>query len=406
MDKKEFRGERLKNARLLRGKTLTELSEMTGISKQSLSLYENNGNKPDYERGRTIATALSFPYEFFLQEDGCRTTTEVTYFRSLSSATKMARTAQSLKLDYVAKMYEALLGYIDFPTLNLPSVDFNGSDDEFDDAENAAMLYEIEQIAAEVRKLWGLGDGPIDNLQLILEKNGIIVTGFNTNEDRIDAFSQRTILDNGEVFFICVDQGTKPEGRIRFDMAHELGHILLHPWSESLDLITKEEFKAREKQANMFASAFLLPRDRFSKDVQAYPTDLKYYLWLKKKWKSSAQSMMYRTNQIGMITDNQFQYMMRQISKHGWRLKEPDDVPFYLNENIFQGAIDLLTEERILTPASLMRLFKRYGVTLYASDIENLLHLKEGTLGVEETAPRIIQLRHPPASDGGSECSE
>lgn len=406
MDKKEFRGERLKNARLFRGKTLTELSEMTGISKQSLSLYENNGNKPDYERGCTIATALSFPYEFFLQEDGCRTTTEVTYFRSLASATKMNRTAQSLKLDFVAKMYEVLLDYIDFPVLNLPSVDFNGNDDEFDDAENEAMLCEIEQIATQVRELWGLGDGPIDNLQLVLEKNGIIVTGFDTNEDKIDAFSQRTILDNGEVFFICVDQGTKPEGRIRFDMAHELGHILLHPWSESLDLITKEEFKAREKQANMFASAFLLPRDRFIKDVQAYPTDLKYYLWLKKKWKSSAQSMMYRANQIGIVSDNQFQYMMRQISKHGWRLKEPDDVPFYLNENIFQGAIDLLNEERILTPASLMRLFKRYGVTLYASDIENLLHLKEGTLDVEETAPRIIQLRRLQDSDGGSVCSE
>ena len=42
-------------------------------------------------------------------------------------------------------------------------------------------------------------------------------------------------------------------------MAQELGHILLHPWSEDLEAITKDEFKARERQANMFASAFLLP---------------------------------------------------------------------------------------------------------------------------------------------------
>lgn len=53
-------------------------------------------------------------------------------------------------------------------------------------------------------------------------------------------------------------KGQKPEGRIRFDMAHELGHIILHPWSESLELITKEEFKLRERQANIFASAFLV----------------------------------------------------------------------------------------------------------------------------------------------------
>lgn len=395
MDKKEFRGERLKSARLFRGKTLTELSDMTGISKQSLSLYENNGNKPDYERGQSLATALHFPYEYFLQEDGCRTTTEVTYFRSLVSATKMDRTAQSLKLDFVAKMYEVLLDYIDFPPLNLPTVDFNGSDDEFDDMGNEAMLKEIEQIAQQVRDLWSLGDGPIQDLQYVLEQNGIIVTGFDTNEDKIDAFSQRTILDNGEVYFICVDQGSKPEGRIRFDMAHELGHILLHPWSESLDLITKEEFKLREKQANMFASAFLLPRSSFGKDVLAYPTDIKYYLWLKKKWRSSAQSMMYRSNQIGAISDNQFQYMMRQVSKQGWRLKEPDDTAFFLNENIFQGAIDLLNEVKILTPASLLRLFRKYGVTLYASDIEELLHLKEGTFDVEDVLPKVIQLKQP-----------
>lgn len=393
MEKKEFRGERLKNARLFRGKTLTELSVITGISKQSLSLYENNHNKPDYEKNGIIASALRFPYEFFLQEDECKTTTEVTYFRSLASATKMSRTTQSLKLEFVAKMYEVLLEYIDFPVLNLPNVDFTGNDNEFDDVENEKMAFEIEQIATSVREHWGLGDAPIQNLQLILEKNGIIVTGFDTNEDKIDAFSQRTILNNGEVFFICVDQGSKPEGRIRFDMAHELGHIILHPWSESLELVTKEEFKMRERQANIFASAFLLPRNSFGNDVQAYPTDLKYYQWLKKKWKSSIQSMAYRSNQLGIVSDNQFQYMMRQISKNGWRQKEPDDIPFYLNENIFQGAIDLLIEKHILSPSSLLRQLKQYGITLYPTDIEELLHLRKGTLYVEEKTPQIIHLR-------------
>ena len=59
-----------------------------------------------------------------------------------------------------------------------------------------------------------------------------------------------------DIYFIAVALGNRPEGRIRFDMAHELGHILLHPWSEDLEAITKDEFKARERQANMFASAF------------------------------------------------------------------------------------------------------------------------------------------------------
>ena len=169
----------------------------------------------------------------------------------------------------------------------------------------------------------------------------MIVTGFNTNESKIDAFSQRTLLksrDNyqGEIFLIAVDQGTKPMGRIRFDLAHELAHVLLHPWSEGLDMIPKEEFKHREAQANMFAGAFLLPAESFIKDVRAYPTDLKYYLWLKRKWRVSVAAMVYRSRQLEIITSNQHQYMMRQISKNGWRKQEPDDEPYFFYENIIQ----------------------------------------------------------------------
>ncbi len=394
MTKKEFRGERLKNARLFRGKTLTELASITGISKQSLSLYEN-GAKPDHERGYIIAQALNFPYEYFLQEDLCKTKTEVTYFRSLASATKMNRTSQSIKLEFVAKIYDVLLNYLDFPLLNIPQIDFNGNDNEFDDCGNALMTYEIEQVANKVRECWGLGDSPIENLQLEFEKNGIVITGFDTNQSGIDAFSQRVLLHNYEVFFVSVDQGAKPEGRIRFDLAHELGHILLHPWSESLELITKEEFKLREKQANIFASAFLLPRNSFAKDILAYPTDLNYYAWLKNKWKSSIQSMIYRSHQLNVISDNQYQYMMRQVSKNGWRLKEPGDIPYFLNENIFQGAIDLLVEQKIFSTTSFIKLLRQQGITLYPSDIEDLLHLRKGTLNIENDVPQIIKFNLP-----------
>lgn len=393
MDKKIFNGKRLKNARLFRGLTLTELANRTEISKQSISLYENEKNIPEHIRVQKLATTLNFPYDFFFQKDTFEAITDVTYFRSLTSATKMSRTAQSIKLDYVAKIYEVLYEYIDFPSINLPDVQFDGTDDEFDDKGLEETQLQIELIAEHVREIWGLGNAPIKNLQFTLEKNGIIITGFDILEEKIDAFSQRTMVDNQDMYFIAVALGSKPEGRILFDMAHELGHILLHPWSENLELITKEEFKAREKQANMFASAFLLPRSSFGKDVQAYPTDLEYYKFLKKKWKTSIQAMVYRTNQLGIITDNQFQYLMRQISKNGWRTKEPGDLPYRLNENIFQGAIDLLIEQNILDPKTILQIFKEHGITLYRQDIEELLHLKAGTLYFEESKPKIIHLK-------------
>ena len=88
MDRKIFNGKRLKNARLFRGLTLTQLAKNTDISKQSLSLYENEKNIPEHTRVRSLASALNFPYEFFFQNDIWETVTDVTYFRSLASATK------------------------------------------------------------------------------------------------------------------------------------------------------------------------------------------------------------------------------------------------------------------------------------------------------------------------------
>lgn len=393
MERKRFNGERLKSVRQLRGLTLSGLQEITGISKQSLSLYENNENTPEHERGYLLASSLNVPYEFFLQQDSFKTKTTTTYFRSLSSATRLTRISQSIKLEYVAKVYEALMTYIDFPVLNLPEITYRGGYNIYNESDRLALYNEMEEIALQVRRHWGLGIAPIDDLQYVLEANGIIVTGFDTDSEEVDAFSQRTMLRNNEVCFIAVDQGAKPEGRIRFDMAHELAHLLIHPWSEEIESISREEFKTREFEANVFASAFLLPKESFGNDVQAYPTDIKFYQWLKNKWKSSIQSMMYRSNQLGIITNNQFQYMMRQISKNGWRKKEPDDKPFYLGENIFQGAIELLISEHVLSKDQLLRHLSSYGAGLFPNEIEKLLHLHKGTLESDEQPSRIIYIR-------------
>ena len=166
-------------------------------------------------------------------------------------------------------------------------------------------------------------------------------------------------------------------------MAHELGHILMHACGEDNEDVSKDEFNAREKQANFFASALLLPRETFTRSVSAYPINVDYYGTLKRKWKVSMQAMMYRARQIGIITNNQFQYMMRIVSKNGWRTKEPGDVPGQISDTIFQGAIDLLFDGGYLTVDELLREFGRYGVILSQEDLENLMCLKEGTLRQE-----------------------
>ncbi len=54
--------------------------------------------------------------------------------------------------------------YVDFPTLDLPKITYE------DDGINPLDNEQIEQYAMELRKYWGLGDRPIDNLIRIIQK--------------------------------------------------------------------------------------------------------------------------------------------------------------------------------------------------------------------------------------------
>ena len=69
MKTRRFNGKRLKEALQLREKKMTELANETGISKQSLSLYANDGNTPPFENVVKIADVLRFPADFFMTED-------------------------------------------------------------------------------------------------------------------------------------------------------------------------------------------------------------------------------------------------------------------------------------------------------------------------------------------------
>ena len=90
--------------------------------------------------------------------------------------------------------------------------------------------------------------------------------------------------------------------------------------------ISREEFKFLEKQANEFAASFLLPKEAFIKDLpERYRYSLDYYVRLKKKWNVSIMAMILRAHSLGYLTENQYSYLMRQMSTNGYRLEEPLD---------------------------------------------------------------------------------
>ena len=384
-------GEHLKNARLFRGLSLAELSDMTNITKQTLSLYENGTIRPEVSKLFILSKALSFPTEYFITEDHFNIKTEATYFRSLMSTSKSERISQCKRVEFIAQIYETLLDYVNFPSLNLPNVDFDGriNDSERQDYQETLA---IEQIANRCREYWGIGNGPINNLQELIEANGIVVSSIATDKENIDAFSQKTIINNMPMYIIVLN-ATKNYVRSRFDLAHELGHILLHPWSENIEELSRVEFKERESQANKFAGAFLLPRETFGVDIKHYPTKLNFYIHLKKKWNVSIQAMIYRAHQLEIITTSQYQYLMRQISRLGWKTKEPEDKPYEYNTTLLQEAISLLFSEGEFTPSTFMNALKNKGIVLRREEVEDLLALARDSLKDEEQRVKLINIK-------------
>ncbi|MCZ9955579.1 ImmA/IrrE family metallo-endopeptidase [Brachyspira hyodysenteriae] len=55
-----------------------------------------------------------------------------------------------------------------------------------------------------------------------------------------------------------------------------------------------------------------MPKDEFYKDVSLYPSNLNYYIELKKKWKVSISAMIYRARVLDIITQYQFQNLFKK----------------------------------------------------------------------------------------------
>ena len=149
----KINGDHIKSARLFRGLSLSDLSNKTGITKQALSLYENETIRPEISKLVAIAQALDFPIEYFMSLDNFQVKTESTYFRSLLSTPKIARTAQSVRVEFIAKIYEILIDYVDFPDRNFPDIAFSGRN-AFSVCADEEVTSGIESIVTQCRKFW------------------------------------------------------------------------------------------------------------------------------------------------------------------------------------------------------------------------------------------------------------
>lgn len=364
---KIFNGERLKKARIYRGLTVAELAERVQMQRQTLSMYEISKSRPTDEIiVKKIASALNFPINYFFEETSDNLSGTV-YFRSLLTTNKKYRSEQMVKMEFLSQVYIFLQDYINFPEYNSFICDNDATP---------------EEAAKALRIQWGLGNGPIDNLVSIVEQHGILVTSFNTSSDDVDAFSTCVNLSDAPTYLIAYSNNKTSAARIHFDIAHELGHICLHEWSEDIDEISKEEFKSRERQANDFAAAFLLPEETFKYDAMQGPPSLLFYKQLKKKWKVSIAAMIRRAEKLGVLTTEEYQNLMRTMQRRGQRKEEPlDDILITASPALLKTAIIMLLQENVFTPTQFMdELSASYGLSINPIEVEFLLDLPSGTL--------------------------
>lgn len=375
---KKFNGLRLKAARKYRGKTITDLSNDIGISKQAISQFENGLNAPQFETLIKIIDVLKFPREYFYEQDSITIESGNTYFRALTKMSKKEESSQKEKAKIIGKLFNFLNEYIEFPKLNLP---------------NFAEDLSVEEIALKLRAYWGLGEEPIKDIIYILEKNGIIVTSINTDSDNIDAFTQQQVINGEKRYVVVLGNDKWSATRRQFSAAHELGHIVLHDGLVEIEELTREEFRNMENEAHTFAAAFLLPRNSFIKDVSAYPTNLSYYKELKKKWRTSISAMLVRANQLDIITYSSYQTIMKKMSKMGWRKEEPLDDALPMNKpTVLKRSVNILIDNDILSGIEIVRELSKNNLTLPSEEVELLLGLDEGLLSPKKIDAKIIEI--------------
>lgn len=174
--------------------------------------------------------------------------------------------------------------------------------------------FSVEDAARQIREMWMLPEGPIDNVIELIEERGGIVLPCDFESDLIDAVSQR--IDGMPVLFFV--NMNAPADRIRLTLCHELAHMVLHTASFLDD-------ELMESEADAFAGAFLLPAREIRPQLQKF--DLRQIANLKRHWKVSMSAIAMRADSLGLITPYQKKSFFIQMGQLGYRKNEPHEPP-------------------------------------------------------------------------------
>jgi Zn-dependent peptidase ImmA (M78 family)/transcriptional regulator with XRE-family HTH domain len=356
---------RLREAREARAWSLNDLEERSGISRSLIYAYERGLHAPRPETVARLSTALGVRIDFFSRRAPAPEPAPI-FMRHFKSKTSVKHiTAVNRQMPWVRDFVATLDRHVVLPAVNLPNFRPPSDPREITDEQ-------IEQAATALRRHWGLGDGAIRDLIRLAENNGCIVVPEIVACEAIDAFSQWT--RDGRPFIIA-NSPTIKGVRWRIDVAHEIGHLVLHQRVDRRFVEANPKTHAEiERQAFRFAGAFLMPEAAFRRSVPHVTLDT--LLLAKPQWFVSVAAQLHRASDLRMVDSASAQRLWKNRNRRGWREREPLDDQIPVDQpRVLATALNAL---RDYAPDSLDALSQEVGLDF--ADIARYCGLPENAL--------------------------
>ena len=303
-------------ARESRGFTQKELAAKLNVTQGFVSKIESGflGVSPDALK--ELVKVLHYPEKFFYQEFPIFPA-ESHFYRKNKTLPSKTQAAILARMNILRKHVKELLDDAEIEFRPLP---------EFDLDEYGTPA----KVAQATRQFLRLPRGPVKNMVKLLEDAGVLIIELNASTRMFSGAGMHAENPN---YIIFVNR-SMPADRLRFTLAHELGHIVMHRIMRPL----------MELEADIFASEFLMP----AREIAHYLVDLTLdkVASLKKYWKVSMAAIIKQAVSIGKITQRQYQYLWTQMGMAGYRLKEPPelDIPEE-NPSLLSELIELHLKE-------------------------------------------------------------
>lgn len=320
-------------ARESRGYTQSDLAMRLSVAQSFVSKIESGLLDVSESLLETISEVLDYPASFFCQTDAVY---------GYGSACIYHRKRQSVPA-YILRKLIAEMNVLRIQVTRL----LRGTEVEHENKFHRMDIVEFdgnaEHVARLIRRSWGIPPGPIDDLTSAIEMAGGIVIKCSFGTNKIDAMSQ-WLPGLPPLFFMNAEV---PGDRLRFSLAHEVAHVIMH----------QVPTNNMEVEADRFAAEFLMPEA----DIRPFlrPLSLPRLATLKAYWKVSMAALLKRASDLRVITPRQKSYLWTQMGKQGYRLKEPVDI-LAEEPTVLEDIIDVHRRELGYTITELSRLVESH----------------------------------------------